>query len=286
MGARVTPQTAFLPPVEKTDRRTPEPLLRAEAIHEAVQMFVEAELLESFRPGDSMVPVERRERHSGDGLVYRVPERKRIELDSSKNHIVHFFVERGLMALSMLHSPGMPVEIDTVRERVQSISKLFKHEFRFRAESFEEIFDETLDAMIADHEVARAADGMLEFGVGRDGWPAEIWLQTYASILRNFLEGYRVAARGLASLLRAPMAEKDLVRRTLAMGDRMYLSSDIDMREAVSKPLIANALVAFREEGYLRLREGKYALTETFDSAEAVAAIEGRIAGFCTGYTR
>jgi glycerol-3-phosphate O-acyltransferase len=286
MGARVTPQTAFLPPVEKTDRRTPEPLLRAEAIHEAVQMFVEAELLESFRPGDSMVPVERRERHSGDGLVYRVPERKRIELDSSKNHIVHFFVERGLMALSMLHSPGMPVEIDTVRERVQSISKLFKHEFRFRAESFEEIFDETLDAMIADHEVARAEGGMLEFGVGRDGWPAEIWLQTYASILRNFLEGYRVAARGLASLLRAPMAEKDLVRRTLAMGDRMYLSSDIDMREAVSKPLIANALVAFREEGYLRLREGKYALTETFDSAEAVAAIEGRIAGFCTGYTR
>ena len=272
MDARIAPQTAV------------GSVLRADSVREAVQMFLEAELIESYRPGDSTVPVERREQRCGHGLVYRIPERKRLELDTSKNHIVHFFVERGLMSLSVLYRPGPPVSVESVRERVQSLSQLFKHEFRFRADaSFDAIFDETLATMIADGELARADGDMLVAGAGRDDWPAEVWLQMYASILRNFLEGYRVAARGLSLLLRGPMVEKDLLRRMLVVGERMYLSSDIELRESVSKPIVANALSAFREEGFLRLREGKYALTETFATAEAVAAIEGRLAGFCGG---
>jgi glycerol-3-phosphate O-acyltransferase len=269
--ARITPQTAV------------GAILRADSVREAVQMFLEAELVESYRPGDSVVPVERREQRCGDGLVYRIPERKRLELDTSKNHIVHFFVERGLVALSLLYPPGLPVSVSAVRERVQSLSRLFKHEFRFRADaSFEQIFTDTLAAMVRDQEVTRNGE-QLELGPGREGWPATVWLQMHASIIRNFVEGYRVAARGLTLLLRGPMTEKDLLRRTLIVGDRMYLSSDVELRESVSKPLIGNALAAFREEGYIRLREGKYALTETFATAEAVAAIEGRIAGFCGG---
>ena len=68
--------------------------------------------------------------------------------------------------------------------------------------------------MIRDREVTRRGD-TLELGAGRDGWPAEVWLQMHASIMRNFVEGYRVAARGLTLLLRGPMTEKDLLRRTL-----------------------------------------------------------------------
>jgi glycerol-3-phosphate O-acyltransferase len=259
--------------------------LRTEAIREAVQMYAEAELLEAYVPGDSVVPAERRGHRTGAGMLYRVPERKRLELDTSKNHIVHFFVERGMIALSVLYRPGPPVPLAAVRERVQAISKLFKHEFRFRVDpSFEAIFEQTLAAMIARGELRHTAGDALEPGAGCDGWPAEVWLRTYASIIRNFLESYRVAARGLTLLLKGPMTEKDFLKRTLILGDRMYLSSEIELREAVSKPLFANALTAFREEGYLRLREGKYALTESFASSEAVATIEGRIAGFCSSF--
>jgi glycerol-3-phosphate O-acyltransferase len=112
-----------------------------------------------------------------------------------------------------------------------------------------------------------------------------VWVQTYAAIIRNFVEGYRIAARGLTFLLKGPMAEKDLLKRCLILGDRMYLSNDIELREAVSKPLIANALAAFREEGYLRLREGRWALTESFDTQDAVSTIEGRIADLCRGFS-
>jgi glycerol-3-phosphate O-acyltransferase len=274
MGARVTAPTAS------------DGVLRSEAIREAVQMYTEAELLEGYKPGESAVQAERRGPRSGDGTLYRIPERKRLELDTSKNHIVHFFVERGLVALAVLYKPGPPVSLAVVRERVQGISKLFKHEFRFRADAFDAIFNGTIEMLCEGRELRRSGADMLELGAGRDGWPAAVWLNMYASILRNFFESYRIAARGLTLLLKGPLSEKDLLKRMLILGDRMFLSSDIELREAVSKPLFANALIAFREEGYLRLRDARYALTESFATAEAVAAIEGRIAGFCSNFER
>jgi glycerol-3-phosphate O-acyltransferase len=99
--------------------------------------------------------------------------------------------------------------------------------------------------------------------------------------MRNFVEGYRVAARGLTLLLKGPLSDKDLVKRTLAIGNRMYLSDDVEMRESVSKPLLQNAVLAFREEGYLRAADGKVSLAESFAYAEAVSTIEGRLVGFC-----
>lgn len=267
--ARITPRTAL------------HGVLRPEAVREAAQMFVDAELIEVHDGGDGSIPIDRREVPVGDGMRYRVPERKRIELDTSKNHIVHFFVERGLVALAVLHRPGVPVDMPTVRERVQSLSKLFKHEFRFRADKgFDEIFDATIATMIADGELRTTSGGRLDIGAGREDWPGEVWLRTYSSILRNFLEGYRVAARGLSVLLKGPITEKELIKRTLSIGNRMFLSSDVELRESISKPLVQNALVAFREEGYIRVKEGRVALTSSFHGPEAVSAIESRIAGF------
>ena len=269
MGARITPRTARYG------------VLRPEAIGEVAQMFVDGELLEAPKPGDSAVPVERRELRTGAGVVYRIPERKRIELDTSKNHVIQFFVERGLVAISVLHQPGPPSDVDTVRDRVLRLSKLFKHEFRFKADqTFEEIFADTVTDMVEAGELSEEGN-TLTYGPGHDDWSGAVWLQTYASIMRNFVEGYRVAARGLTLLLKGPMAEKDLVRRTLAVGNRMFLAGDVEMREAISKPLIQNAVQAFREEGYLRMTDSKFSLAESFASADAVATIEGRREGLC-----
>ena len=91
---------------------------------------------------------------------------------------------------------------------------------------------------------------------------------------------HRVAARGLSTLLRSPLTEKELLKRSLAIGHRMYLAGEIERREAVSKPILQNALLAFKDEGYVQQREGKYQLTASFDSPDTVQAIEARIAGY------
>jgi len=125
----------------------------------------------------------------------------------------------------------------------------------------------------------QVADGQVEFGPGADGWSSAEWLATYAALLQNFLEGYRVAARGLAALLKGPLTEKELVKRALTAGNRMFFAGEIARREAVSKPVIENAYKALVDHGYVALQsDGKLTLVESFKNGKAVKAIEGMIA--------
>jgi glycerol-3-phosphate O-acyltransferase len=58
------------------------------------------------------------------------------------------------------------------------------------------------------------------------------------------------------------------------------LAGEIERHEAVSKPILQNALLAFKDEGYVQYRESKFSLTTSFESADAVRTIEGRITGY------
>jgi glycerol-3-phosphate O-acyltransferase len=278
MQARVTPTT-----------RTPSGALRPEAIREAAQMFIDAEMLEAHAPegfsseaGPQPRGRQRGAPPAGEGILYTVVESRRLLLDTSKNIIIHFFVERALVAIAMRVAPGPPVVADVVRDRVQKLSRLLKFEFRFRADApFDVIFDETVEAMVEGGVVARDAE-QLSPGPGNDGWRGGQWLELYASMLQNFLEGYRVAARGLGGLLKGPLAEKDLVKKALATGNRMFYAGEVERREALSKPLVENAFRAFVDQGYLSQASGKLELSESFRSVKAASAIEGRIAGYLT----
>src|SRR5262249_55066835 len=144
-------------------------------------------------------------------------------LDLSKNIIVHFFVPRALVAtaLTALPPPTAPGETPAfgrfivpraiLEERVQKLSRLFKFEFMFRADAtFEQNFTETVEEMIRAGELQTAPSSELTFGEGHDGWTGRAWIRFYASIARTFLEGYRVAARSLAYVVKAPVGQKDL----------------------------------------------------------------------------
>ncbi len=134
--------------------------------------------------------------------------------------------------------------------------------------------------MKAAGEIELTVGDHLDAGPGSHGWSGSDWLHLYASILRNFVEGYRVAARGLAALVKGPLPEKDVIKKALGTGNRMFFAGEIERREAVMKPLIANAYDALVDQGYLVRNDGKLALNESFRTAKAVRAIEGRIAGY------
>jgi glycerol-3-phosphate O-acyltransferase len=199
-----------------------------------------------------------------------------MSLDLAKNVIVHFFVPRAIIATALLASPGPPLGFETVRERVLSLSRLFKYEFTFRADApFEQIFEEEIATLEDDGEVTRDRGAGLIAPRGDDG---EEQIQLYARLLENFVEGYRVAARGLAALLRGPLTVKEIVRRAMTVGERMFLAGEIARREAVSSPMLENAYSSFIDQGYIARIDGKLALTASFATANAVATIEARIA--------
>ncbi len=252
--------------------------LRSDAIREAAQLFADAELLSVHYPAE-VGSRQRARPRAGRGAIYTIPEDKRLALDGSKNIILHFFVERALVSMALLLAPGPPLAGSEARSRVQELSRLFKHEFRFRADaSFDTIFEETVAAMVADGDLVRTGDA-LNTGTGRDGWSGHQWLMTYSALLRNFVESYRIAARGLAGLSNGPLDVKDLLKQTLATGRRMYLSGEVERAEAISKPLLQNAFAAFQDLGYVT-RAGAQLQLPNDGKDDAVRTLEESIAKY------
>jgi glycerol-3-phosphate O-acyltransferase len=307
LGARTTPSLT----------RGPQGALRESSVRDAALLYVRGGLVRQHVPGDTLTgSAKKRARiYTGDDVIYTVPEDKRLSLDIAKNVIVHLFVGRALVALSVLaphasvsppdhdarapreasRAPGPPatssrepvarpqapgVGRGELRERVQSLSRLFKHEFMFRVDaSFDDIFGQTVADMCAEGELAASADGITP-GPGHDGLDGRGWLAFYAAVIRNFVESYRVAARSARVLTRAPMAESDLVARALRIGEQMFLGGEIERSEAVSQPTIENAFAALVDQGYIARSSGKLALAESFASDESALAIEAKIAGY------
>ncbi len=250
--------------------------VRSEALREAVQMFIDADLVEVRYPDDPLT----KSPNSTDGASYVVVPARRLLLDVSKNIIVHFFVERALVASALLSAPQKREPTLWVRDRVQALSRLFKFEFRFRADKpFEKIFDETLTQMLADGELVHE-DGTLSIGPGRDGWSGLDWLVLYSAVLRNFLEGYWVAARALSELVKAPLAEKELLKRCIALGNRAFLAGDLERSEAVSKSILANAFQAFVDHGFLTLRDNRFDLADGFASETGAKNVAEHLKSF------
>jgi glycerol-3-phosphate O-acyltransferase len=252
--------------------------LRLDSLREALQMFVDAGLVEVHHPD---APVERdRAQTTHEDASYVVAPARRLLLDVSKNIIVHFFVERALVACALLAAPEQRESKPWVRDRVQALSRLFKFEFRFRADRpFEKIFEETLSQMLVDGELEEQ-DEVLAVGPGRDGWSGHEWLGLYSALLRNFLEGYWVAARSLSELVKAPLAEKELLKRGIALGNRAFLAGELERSEAVSKSIFQNAFQAFVDHGFLTLRDGKVDLTHDFASDEGARTIGEQLRSF------
>jgi glycerol-3-phosphate O-acyltransferase len=266
LGARTTPALT-----------TSSGALRSDAIREATQMFADGELVTVHYPAEFGTR-KRSKPRAGRGAIYMVPEEKRLALDGSKNIIIHFFVERALVSMALL-VPGRDATEADARSRVQELSRLFKYEFRFRADaSFDTIFEETVAAMMADGDLERRGE-RLDAGPGHDGWTGHQWLMTYAGLLRNFVESYRIAARGLSGLKSGPLDSKELVKQTLATGRMMYLSGEVERAESISKPLLQNALAAFQDLGHVTQAGGQVQLPAG-SKDDAIPALEDSIARY------
>jgi glycerol-3-phosphate O-acyltransferase len=251
--------------------------IRESALREALELFVLAGHVEVHLPG-AAAPRGRAKAMPADDAIYVVPPQARMSLDLAKNLVIHFFVSRGVVATALLaqtHEVGS-VPVASLKERAQALSRLFKYEFQFRADAtFDQIFDDVVAEMIADGELVRV--GATLAPANADGREQ---IALYASMLRSFVEGYRVAARGLGVLVRGALPAKELAKRTLAVGQRMFLAGEIERRESISRPVVENAFLAFADQGYVSRVEGKLSLAESFATVTTVKAIEGRIAGF------
>ncbi|MBX3247648.1 MAG: 1-acyl-sn-glycerol-3-phosphate acyltransferase [Myxococcales bacterium] len=211
--------------------------VRADTVEQAVQLFLDAKLV-------------RADTREGRRTLH-VPDPRRLALEYYKNNILHFFVPSALIAASLAREAGA-LPLDALRERVRWLSRLFKYEFMYRADAaFERIFDEALALMIdggelvrddtqEEHPVVRVA----ATAAGRD-------TALYATMLRAYFEAYRLAARSIGAV-EGEVERRAWLKRTLALGQRLYLAGEIEHRESISKDKLEGALASFKDLGVVR----------------------------------
>ncbi len=215
--------------------------LREEAVRETIKLFLDGKLIVEH-PSDAT--------HSTEP-IYSVPHERRIALEYYKNNILHFFVPNALIASALLVDQTEPVSESVLKERVRRLSRLFKYEFMYRADApFDEIFEDALRGLLDAGEVERFAEHVRPAG-GRAGQR----LAMYAELLRTYFESYRVALRGAELLIEEPLTRKDWLKKTLAIGQRMFLAGEIEHRESLSRPKLETAIQALRDHGVLTLGE-------------------------------
>lgn len=262
--------------------------LRRESIREALQMFADAGMVEIH--SSSPHAVAQKSARAGHDAIYSVVGERRIELDTSKNIIIHFFVERALLSTALQRFPDT-VDMAELSNHVLFLSRLFKYEFRFRSnKTFEEVFHQTLSDMVEAAELAwdpasiagdaPEASKAVGYGAGRLGWHGRKWVLMYAAMVRNYVEGYRIVVRALSQLVDRPLAEKDLVKNALELGQRMYHGGELERMESISKPMFENALLALQDQGCVRTTQGKLTLTPQYSTEAALLELEAKVATY------
>ena len=76
----------------------------------------------------------------------------------------------------------------------------------------------------------------------------------------------------------AVLKKKDLVKKTLQTGKRMFFTGEVERPEAVSQPTLRNALAALADHGIIRLDSGKMELVNA--TPEALKAAESLIVAY------
>jgi glycerol-3-phosphate O-acyltransferase len=242
--------------------RIGEDRIREDTIDEALNLFLDARLIIAH--------------DTGPEPIYTIDSERRIALEYYQNTIIHFFVPRALISAALLIETEQWADITRLNDRVQQLSRVFKHEFIYRTDAtFDEIFEDALREMAEDGEIevrdgsAQATEGALRHRVER-----------YAVMLQTFFESYLLALRGAEIVLDGPIPKKDWYKRTLALGQQMYLAGEIERRESLSKLKLETALKALEDYRLIQLNDDVLERGDGVESVSDLRALEPKLTGF------
>lgn len=173
--------------------------------------------------------------------VYCIGDDQQLAAAYYRNTIVHFFVNRAIAEVSLLHAGSGPRDAVVPRfwAEVMRIRDLLKFEFFFpEKDAFREEIRQELELTAHDWESRLAAGGIEAEELVHASRPFSAH-----RALRPFLESYRVVADQLARLDPSePFDEKRFLSVCLGVGRQYKLQRRIHAADSISKVLFQTAL--------------------------------------------
>jgi glycerol-3-phosphate O-acyltransferase len=215
---------------------------RRKAIRDALALFDQAGLI-------SKMGVEEDE-EDFEEVVYSLDDEKRLNLEYYKNNILYYFLPIGFVATSVLSNNNDLISLNRIMEDYRFFKKLFRHEF---------IFDEERDDPQEVNDVLSYlhAQGMI-MGEERNeqAWievkgKGRTHLKPFAGLISSYIESYWVVVRGCSYLRKEPRVERDLTKKVLGLGAKMYRKGEIRRAEALSQSNFQSALRFLQESEIL-----------------------------------
>ena len=229
---------------------------RRRALNEAIGLFVNSGLVRPLSKDDQS--------------PLHIPETRRPSLEYYKNNILHFFYGRALISNAIVHrrqfDSNNTMEVDDVIRRAQSLSERLSHElvmddgFKNSVDlAHESALRETIAKMEAAEELSVDEQQVLVADVDA--------VSSYASMLKTYFESYLLALNCLPAESES-MSKKDWVKKGLSVGQRMYLSGEITLRESVAKPKLEAVHRALQSEHILSKERRTVRLHEAFEATQ------------------
>ena len=174
------------------------------------------------------------------GPVYAINPDKHLEAAYYRNASLHFFVNRAIVELALLHAAeaGSADVEDAVWQEALRLRDLLKFEFFFaRKRDFAEEVREEADLMAPGWEGRAITADALE------GYLTAQPMLLAPRVLRPFVEGYRVVAEELARRTPPePTDEKAFVSECVEVGLQQHVRGRLVAAESVSAELFRGAL--------------------------------------------
>lgn len=208
------------------------------------------EALDDFEKTRAISRIKADEPDDDDIII--IDSKKRHVLEYYKNNSIHFFLPVAFVSLSILGQKTFEPSLEEVRKDYQWLKELFKYEFAYSQSEYddekeiEKVFDFFKEQQLI---ITSGMEDNLCYRLTHEGLRA---VEAFASLLYNYLEGYRACLSGLKLLdKKSLILEQDFIKKLLSQANKMLSIGVIERHEAISKIMFENALRFFEEKEIL-----------------------------------
>jgi glycerol-3-phosphate O-acyltransferase len=196
-------------------------------------------------------------------------------LEYYKNNIIHFFLPASLVSMAILAGQGFEFGREDILADFNFLTDFFKNDFIFSHLTPETQVEQTLDYFSSRGVVVSLDREKDHYTLSASGLKE---LAYFANLLYNYLESYWIVFRSIKYLQKKPRSEKEFLKRTQSIGQKLHKLGEVERAEALSEATFQNALKLFGEKGIVlkKAPEGKGATTFSRPTDEDAKEYYGR----------